>query len=683
VRRRLRALVVGLLLLMLVVGGAGAFAVRAATADFTTLARGYAPAGDANRQAMVYLLSARHAVTSYLLDGDRSVLSEYAANAPQVLPSIEQVRQSLHTIAVSDLDGPIGTEAAAATSWLHDVAEPVIAGTVPTRSQDVSALDTTLFARVRAANEEVSARLTATRHALRARSLHRRDLAFLGMGLAALLALAVGTLYGLRTTRRLISPLAGLHETVRRLEAGDLAARANADDGPVEVRDVAGAVNGLGARVLAAQVASEQAERLRQDTQPLSESLRIGVDPYTMCQGLVVGLGAVFGVDRVWLHTFDDNRVPSLTVQWHAAELAAVPASLERDLLTLRSMANRLWHGPVALGLDDLTQRSAPEGYTDLATTLDTLGAGAALVVAVGDGASAMGLLVLCRADHPRGWTPTELSLANRIASELAHSLVQNNVVQRQHEVIAQLRALDEAKSTLVSTVSHELRTPLTSITGYLEMVLDGDTGPLPDGAADMLRVVERNTKRLRNLIEDLLTQSRIEAGRLRVTVTRVDLHDVLSEIAGSLRPLADANRVRLDAAVPAPGELCVDGDLRQLEQAITNLVANAIKFTGAGGQVCIGAAAEPDSVEVSVTDTGIGIPADELPHLFDRFFRASNATDAEIPGTGLGLSIVHEIVRAHQGELRVESQLGVGTTFRVRLPRVHAGAAAGGLLPS
>jgi signal transduction histidine kinase len=366
---------------------------------------------------------------------------------------------------------------------------------------------------------------------------------------------------------------------------------------------------------------------------------------------------------RVW--SLVDGR-------WCEGEQGAGPYWFDvhrADEAALRALANRLWHGPGLIALSDLEAEEVPEAFASLRDQARAAGVRSALLSAVGEGASAFGLLSLAYLHESHDWTSTELSLVNRLCAELSQSLGQSHVLTAQQELIAQLRELDEAKSALVSTVSHELRTPLTSITGYLELVIDGDAGQLPEEALGMLRIVERNVDRLRNLIEDLLTQSRIESGRHRATVTRVDLDGVTSDVNAALAPIAETNRVTLHVDLPPPGVLCVDGDRRQLEQALTNLVANAVKFTPAGGEVRVSGRTADGRAVLEVTDTGIGIPADEVPKLFDRFFRASNAAAAEIPGTGLGLSIVKEIVQSHGGEVGVDSAVGAGTTFRLELP--------------
>ncbi|WP_204567937.1 sensor histidine kinase [Clavibacter zhangzhiyongii] len=249
-----------------------------------------------------------------------------------------------------------------------------------------------------------------------------------------------------------------------------------------------------------------------------------------------------------------------------------------------------------------------------------------------------------------------------------------------QERVVARLEALDRSKSDIIGTVSHEMRTPLTSISGYVELVLDGEGGDVPDDAKDMLRVVDRNARRLQSLVADMLTMTRLDAGE-RPAMAPLDVATLVRRAAESLRPFADARRV--DLAVGDAGPATVEGDAGQLERVLTNVIENAVKFTPAGGTVSVelhaatGPTGRP-AVMVVVADTGMGIPADALPQVFDRFFRAANAQSEVVPGTGLGLAIVREIVRAHGGEVTVSSVLGEGTTFRIALPAQRGAGARG-----
>lgn len=246
-------------------------------------------------------------------------------------------------------------------------------------------------------------------------------------------------------------------------------------------------------------------------------------------------------------------------------------------------------------------------------------------------------------------------------------------------EHVRRLEELDRQKDDFVSTVSHELRTPLASIIGYTEMLCDGDGGDLTPAQHRLVSVVQRNADRLKGLIEDLLTLSRIEARGLDIDHDRLHLDAVVGHVLESLRPVAARADLTLAERID-PAE--VTGDSLQLERAVTNLVSNAIKFTPEGGSVTVTLTADDDAATVTVSDTGIGIPEAEHEHLGTRFFRSSTAQRGSIPGTGLGLSIVQAIAEGHDGGLDFDSAEGEGTTFRLTVPLHHVrppGASAPG----
>jgi PAS domain S-box-containing protein len=229
------------------------------------------------------------------------------------------------------------------------------------------------------------------------------------------------------------------------------------------------------------------------------------------------------------------------------------------------------------------------------------------------------------------------------------------------------LLELDRLKDEFVALVSHELRTPLTSIRGYLELVLDGEAGNVTEEQRRFLGVVERNANRLLELVGDLLFLAQIEAGKLSLEVGAVDLAAVAAESVETARPLAEDKRITLTLATsPVP---LLAGDGARLAQLLDNLVSNAIKFTPEGGRVDVRASASRGNAFVEVRDTGMGIPAEEQEHIFERFFRTSRATEQAIQGTGLGLAISKAIVHAHGGRITLASSEGEGATFRVTIP--------------
>ena len=235
---------------------------------------------------------------------------------------------------------------------------------------------------------------------------------------------------------------------------------------------------------------------------------------------------------------------------------------------------------------------------------------------------------------------------------------------------LAWARQHSALKNAFVTLVSHEFRTPLSSILGYLELLAD-DLDPVTPAQANYLAVVERNANRLLQLVSDLLFAAQVETGRYEPSHTPVNLAALVLD---SVRAAVDGAATRgitvtLDEAQPS----IVTGDRVRLAQAVDNLLGNAVKFTRPAGQVVVTmttdrAAAEP-LVHLAVTDTGVGIPADELDLLFTRFFRSSTATRDEVPGVGMGLTITKAIAAAHDGFLSVTSRVGHGSTFTLTLP--------------
>jgi two-component system phosphate regulon sensor histidine kinase PhoR len=244
----------------------------------------------------------------------------------------------------------------------------------------------------------------------------------------------------------------------------------------------------------------------------------------------------------------------------------------------------------------------------------------------------------------------------------------QEVVVKRQKALVEELRAADKAKSDFISTISHELRTPLTSITGYLEMLQDGLGGPLNENQQMMIDVVDRNSHRLLTLIEDVLTLSRLESGAVRFSHAETEVRSLVSAAVETLLPQIHTNGLLLEVDV-AHNCGTVTGDEDQLERVVLNLLNNAVKFTPEGGRLSINAYRQDKTVTISVSDTGVGIPVEEQPHLFSRFFRASTAQESAVQGTGLGLTIVKSIVERHGGNVSLQSAPGVGTTVYVELP--------------
>lgn len=240
-------------------------------------------------------------------------------------------------------------------------------------------------------------------------------------------------------------------------------------------------------------------------------------------------------------------------------------------------------------------------------------------------------------------------------------------------------READRLKNEFFALVSHELRTPLTSMVGYLELLLEEDEGELSSHHRHFLDVIDRNAGRLQRLVGDLLFAAELEAGNLSLEIGRADLGGVVREAVQTLRHRAESRSIELileTEDVPACG-----GDHDRIGQAVDNLLSNALKYTPEGGRVVVRLLRSGGRAVIEIEDSGIGIPDWEQDRLFERFFRASSATERAIPGVGLGLSIVQAIIDGHGGRVSLESREGVGSRFSIELPLaapVSGGGTAG-----
>jgi PAS domain S-box-containing protein len=247
---------------------------------------------------------------------------------------------------------------------------------------------------------------------------------------------------------------------------------------------------------------------------------------------------------------------------------------------------------------------------------------------------------------------------------------------EERERLLQQAQTANRLKDEFLATLSHELRTPLTAVLGWTRMLVRGEVQR--DRIPHALGVIERNAMAQARLVDDLLDVSRITGGRLRLRLVEIDVTNVLRDALEAIRPSAEAKRMFIDVHLPtAIPRITVDPE--RLQQVIWNLLTNAIKFTPAGGTVHVGAATVPDGVEITVRDTGRGIPPDFLPFVFDAFRQGEGGSTRTAPGLGLGLAIVQRIIEAHGGRVAAASEgAGLGSTFRVFLPAVSTASGSG-----
>jgi two-component system phosphate regulon sensor histidine kinase PhoR len=235
--------------------------------------------------------------------------------------------------------------------------------------------------------------------------------------------------------------------------------------------------------------------------------------------------------------------------------------------------------------------------------------------------------------------------------------------LENEHE---KLERLERVRKDFIINVSHELRTPLASILGYTETLLDGALED-PRHNVRFLNIIRTNSERLGRLVGDLMTLSRLELKQTTMSFALYPVNELICDCVDSMMPVADKAKVNLRAEPADPGT-DVYGDSEAVHQILINLLDNAIKYTHEGGSVTVRARVEPEYVRVLVDDTGIGVPAEDLPRLFERFYRVDKARSRELGGTGLGLAIVKHLVLANGGQVSVESVPGKGSTFSFTL---------------
>ncbi|MBI4491882.1 MAG: GAF domain-containing protein [Chloroflexi bacterium] len=323
------------------------------------------------------------------------------------------------------------------------------------------------------------------------------------------------------------------------------------------------------------------------------------------------------------------------------------PRLSEAALAAFRSGESR--RGSVELHGDE--QPSVPAGVR------------AELAVPLSANDRTMGVIVL-ESRAPGGFSAHQERLVASLANHAALA-ISNLVLLDEARKVEALKVLDRMKSELLSTVSHELRTPLGSIKGYTSMLLSFDRKLKAAEKREYLRIIDEESDRLNELIANLLDMSRLEAGKLRIDRGPVTLRAVAEDVLRRAELRATGHTFVLDW----PDNVEVQADARRILQVMHNLVENAIKYSPNGGEIVVRGAVQGQALVISVADQGAGIPESELERVFDRFHRVPGEMSRQVGGTGLGLAICRGLVEAHEGRIRVQSQVGVGTTFSFTLP--------------
>ena len=369
-----------------------------------------------------------------------------------------------------------------------------------------------------------------------------------------------------------------------------------------------------------------------------------------------------------WIHTFDEDghgqgaiyagdgttiEMPRHLV--HIAERAAADSwRVQRVGLVSRHMPQDSRVSPV----------SGPE-FQQILRFLEGIGVGSLLFVPMGAGRECLGSLVLTRALGDPEWSPAEVDAALEVGRDLGRAVLNARALDRERELVRELKALDDYKSKLIATLSHELKSPLAAMLANIEFLTE--TVDLDPGALDVLAAVDRGAGRLVRVVEDLLLLAKVGDPHLPLLTRPVNLRDVVDDVI-NLTSIADQGRfeVRVESDLQS---LTAVGDPAELDILVTNLVSNAVKYSSSDSTVTVTLERQGDWVVLTCADRGIGIAPSDRAQLFREFFRSESPEVKAQAGTGLGLTIVDRIITRHLGRIEVDSTLGEGSAFRVFLP--------------
>jgi two-component system phosphate regulon sensor histidine kinase PhoR len=460
-------------------------------------------------------------------------------------------------------------------------------------------------------------------------------------------------------------PLHTITDAVRKRTLGDLEARA-VPGGPAEVRELATSLNRLADESNRLMTAELERGRLLAQVHRASVRIHEHLRADTIIKEAMTAIHEHLTVDFVQVGIITDER---LTMAEGAADALGGAVDIVGDFPadSVNWMRDIYLHRS-SYRVQDLGAGPAEEIPAGIKKILQRHGATSLLLTPFGAGQELLGCLTLLRTDRECVWTQPEIEAVELLAADIGRALEHARLYEGEQHLVAELQSVDRAKASFLASASHDLRTPLTSIIGYIELLSDEKAGEIPPERASMLQGVDRNARRLQDMVEDMLTTSKIELGSFAAYLRPFDLTGLLPAVADMFRPTAASSGITIEVTVP-DRVVMIDGDPEQLDRLLVNLLSNAVKYTPRGGSVVLTLADDDGSAVLTVADTGIGIPKQDQGLVSTRFFRASNAIESAIPGSGLGLSIVHAIAANHHGEVHIESEQNRGTTVSVRLP--------------
>jgi signal transduction histidine kinase len=494
--------------------------------------------------------------------------------------------------------------------------------------------------------------------------------------------LAVGA--AVRLGRRVVRPIEVLRAGAGRLEAGDLNARLHLETGD-EFEELARDFNRMAARLQEAYAGLEHkvAERTQALQQTLNQVRALGetiqavsasLDLQTVLQTIVVRATELSGSDGGLIYGFDEN---SQVFRFRAGHLlqSELISALKATPPTLRnSIIGRAGATGDPQNISDVSGAGASASLSFNKLLLDQ-GYNSILAVPIIQGSKLIGGIVLGRR-APGGYNEQEIELLRSFANGCSIAIEHARLFLEIDQKNAALQLSSQHKSQFLASMSHELRTPMNAILGFADLILDGVYGALDERLRKPVEQLQINGQHLLRLINDVLDLAKIEAGRLELSLGDYNVDEIVEALQATATPLAQTKGLTLQVTIESKIGDCY-GDSKRIFQVLLNIIGNAIKFTKQGG-VEIAIAAEDGEVHYTIRDSGVGIPPENLTSIFEEFGRGDPTIAKEFAGTGLGLTIAKRFVTMHGGRIWAESELNVGSTFYVVVPRRVAGPGVG-----
>jgi adenylate cyclase len=393
----------------------------------------------------------------------------------------------------------------------------------------------------------------------------------------------------------------------------------------------------------------------------ITTAIRSSLDPQAIFAAITQQLGQGLHVDgcALSLWTEEDEFVQCVGLHdssWQTENFSDIHLPQSNVPIEGNPVLKQLIATQQPVVLDDLNQ------HPEFNISEFPAPARALLVVPLITDGKIIGSISLRQNQQSRCWQQPEIQLAQTVASQAAIAVQQSRLYQTTRQQAEQLLELDRQKTEFFQNISHEFRTPLTLMVGPLEGAVSSGQGLSIEQSAIALR----NSRRLLRLVNQLLDLQRLDAGKMQPKFHLCNLEEFVTQIVETFRPYCEKKGLTLTAALQSCSNVYLD--LEKFDKVLYNLLSNAMKFTPAGQGITVTLQAFQDHCLLKVGDTGIGIRADQIPHLFERFRQAEGSANRSFEGTGLGLALVKELVELHSGQITVESKYGQGTTFSIQL---------------